>query len=104
MKREGGAIGDDGGKLVPEWVAVYQAVEDPWGPEFGAIGHRGAGVRGYYFFEADMECDDLVAVECHRCRWLEDEDEGGWLDWLEWCVYCPFEIFLGTKTGYLMRF
>ena len=29
--REGGAIRDDGGKLVPERVAVHQDMEDPRG-------------------------------------------------------------------------
>ena len=93
MKREGGVIGDDGDKLVPEWVTVHQAVEDPWGSEFGAIGNRGAGLWGYCFCEAAMEYDDLAVVECHHYYWLEDEDEGGWLDWLDWCVYYPFEFF-----------
>ena len=43
-------------------MAVHQAVEDPWGSEFGAIGHGGVGMCGYSFCEATMECDDLTIV------------------------------------------
>ena len=88
LKREGGVIGDDGGESVPEWVAVYQVMEDPRGPEFGTIGYWRVGLSYYCIFKATMDFYDLAIVVCCHCSWLEYE--GGWLDWLKWCVYYLF--------------